>query len=398
MLSISVLITICLKFWTVECLNNGLALTPPMGWMTWERFRCITDCELYPNDCISEKLIKRQADLMVSEGYLKAGYEYIVVDDCWMDKERDSDGRLKPAPKRFPNGIKALADYVHSKGLKFGIYENFGTYTCAGYPGMFEHVEIDVETFASWEVDYIKVDACYSYKTLSAMEEGYIHLGQLLNKTGRPIVYSCSWPAYFEPFGIQANYSVLAKACNLWRNWDDIDDSWGNVTNILKWFSKNQDRLNPYHGPGHWNDPDMLLLGNFGLSYDQSKAQMAIWAIMAAPLLMSTDLSTVEPRIKNILQNKEVIAINQDSLGMPGVLKMTVKKIDVWMKPILPIVEGSHTIAVGFLSNRIDGYPYKVDVRLSDLGLHHPRGYVLSPMCGRQCEVLNRVKGRMFLS
>ncbi|KRT82542.1 hypothetical protein AMK59_3795 [Oryctes borbonicus] len=239
-------------------LDNGLALTPPMGWMTWQRFRCITDCVIYPTECISEELIKNMADLMVSEGYLAAGYEYIIVDDCWMAKERDENGRLKPDPDRFPSGIKALADYVHSIGLKFGIYEDYGTKTCAGYPGIIGHLETDAQTFADWEVDYIKLDGCYNNR--STMVDGYVEFGKLLNRTNRPIVYSCSWPAYEEPLGIKSDYQKLVETCNLWRNWDDIEDAWTNVTNILKWFSSNQDRVANYSGPGHWNDPDMVNL------------------------------------------------------------------------------------------------------------------------------------------
>nr|XP_022920565.1 alpha-N-acetylgalactosaminidase-like [Onthophagus taurus] len=370
----SFVITTIVVVTKVESLDNGLALTPPMGWMTWQRFRCITDCEQYPLECISEKLIKTMAKRMVVDGYLKAGYEYIIVDDCWMSNKRDSENRLQPDPIRFPSGIKSLANYVQSLGLKFGIYEDSGYKTCAGYPGIYGHLEIDAQTFADWEVDYIKLDGCYNDP--ETLVDGYIRFGELLNQTGRPIVYSCSWPAYEEPLGIKSNYSLLTEKCNLWRNWDDIEDSWYNVTNILDWFSENQDRIAKYSGPGHWNDPDMLLVGNFALSEDQSKAQMAIWSIMAAPLLMSVDLRTIKPEFRQILLNPDAIAINQDKLGIMGKLVYTaLKRIDVWVKPIMPIVNGEFSLAIGFISNRIDGYPRIASVPMKTLGLNNPKGY-----------------------
>ncbi|RZF40166.1 hypothetical protein LSTR_LSTR014200 [Laodelphax striatellus] len=143
-----------------EGLDNGLALKPPMGWMSWQRYRCNIDCETYPDECISENLFRRAADLIVSEGFKKVGYEYVIVDDCWLAKERDQNGDLQPDPKRFPSGIKSLADYIHSKGLKFGLYEDYGTKTCEGYPGVIGHMKQDAAKFAEWEVDYVKLDGC----------------------------------------------------------------------------------------------------------------------------------------------------------------------------------------------------------------------------------------------
>ncbi|KAJ3649625.1 hypothetical protein Zmor_021356 [Zophobas morio] len=371
-----ILVSIITSLSSVQTLDNGLALTPPMGWMHWQRFRCLVDCEAYPDECISEKLFKEMADHLVSDGYLEAGYEYLIIDDCWMSKERDSEGRLQPNATRFPSGIKALSDYVHDKGLKFGIYADYGTKTCAGYPGSHGYLEIDAKTFADWGVDYLKLDGCYA--DLTDLQPGYIEMGNYLNQTGRPIVYSCSWPAYQEPKGVKPNYTALQDTCNLWRNWDDIDDTWSNVTSILKWFSTNQDRIASFSGVGHWNDPDMLIIGNFGLSYEQSKAQMAIWAIMAAPLIMSVDLRTIEPRFRDILLNKEIIKINQDSLGIQGRLVTTFKNIDIWTKPILPKDKnGAPSYAIGFLSNRVDGYPYMLNVTLSELNITEAEQYTI---------------------
>ncbi|KAH1006647.1 hypothetical protein HUJ05_007357, partial [Dendroctonus ponderosae] len=359
----------------IQALDNGLALTPPMGWMHWQRFRCVTDCHAYPNDCISEQLFRDMADHMVADGFKSAGYEYVIIDDCWASKERDNNSRLQPDPLRFPSGIKALSDYVHAKGLKFGIYADYGTKTCAGYPGSIEYLKLDAQTFADWGVDYLKLDGCHS--DVLSMEAGYSLMSTFLNETGRPIVYSCSWPAYQEPIGIHPNYDKMSQVCNLWRNWDDIDDCWTNVTSILRWFSDNQDRIAPHSGPGHWNDPDMLIIGNYGLSYEQAKAQMAIWAIMAAPLIMSVDLRTIEPKFRAILLNQDVIAINQDSMGVQGRLLLTKDRIDFWTKPINPVVKDSSSFAIGLLSNRVDGYPYRVNFTLADLNVTRGREYTI---------------------
>ncbi|XP_017775279.1 PREDICTED: alpha-N-acetylgalactosaminidase [Nicrophorus vespilloides] len=369
------IIFFCLMGISVYALDNGLAIKPPMGWMHWQRFRCVIDCETYPDECVSEDLFRKMADIMESEGYLNAGYNYIIVDDCWMDKNRANDNRLQADPIRFKSGMKSLGDYIHSKGLKFGIYGDYGTHTCAGYPGSLNYLELDAQTFADWGVDYVKLDGCYSDP--DTMVEGYAAFGNYLNKTKRPMVYSCSWPAYQEPDGHEADYDALKKTCNLWRNWDDIDDSWSSVSSIIDWFTKHQDRLAPHSGPGHWNDPDMLIIGNYGLSEDQSKAQMAIWSIMAAPLIMSNDLRAMKTEFKNILLNKEAIGINQDALGIQGKLIASNKKVNLWTKPILPKVDGYFSQAVGLVSNRTDGFAYLSDFKLDDIGLDAPNGYTI---------------------
>ncbi|KAL8576377.1 hypothetical protein ACOMHN_048944 [Nucella lapillus] len=175
-------------------LDNGLARTPPMGWLDWERFRCQIDCKDYPNECISEKLFMAMADKVIELGLKDVGYEYINIDDCWLAKERDSQGRLVADPERFPSGIKALANYMHKRGLKLGIYEDFGSKTCAGYPGSEFFMQQDANTFAEWEVDMLKFDGCNSDP--KDMPYGYPIMQQFLNRTGRPILFSCEWPLY----------------------------------------------------------------------------------------------------------------------------------------------------------------------------------------------------------
>jgi len=356
-----------------SALDNGLAMTPPMGWLAWERFRCNTDCENDPHNCISERLFMQMADLLISDGYYDAGYRYINIDDCWLAHERDRRGKLQPDATRFPSGIKALGDYVHSKGLKFGIYEDYGNYTCAGYPGILGHLKEDADTFESWGVDYVKLDGCYSHP--NDMDKGYPEFGYWLNQTGRPMIYACSWPVYQTYSGMTPNYTSIINTCNLWRNFDDIQDSWSSVERTIDYYGDNQDIIIANAGPGHWNDPDMLIIGNFGLSYEQCKTQMAMWAIFAAPLLMSVDLRTLKPDYKAILKNKKIINVNQDLLGIQGRRIYKQKGIEIWARPIMPVYRAKYSYAIVFLNRRTDGTPSEVSVTLKELGLDNPTGY-----------------------
>ncbi|XP_006869178.1 PREDICTED: alpha-galactosidase A [Chrysochloris asiatica] len=326
---------LALVFWGVpgtRALDNGLSITPTMGWLHWERFLCNVNCLQEPDNCISEQLFMQMADLMVSDGWKDAGYQYLCIDDCWMAHTRNSKGKLQADPKRFPGGIERLAHYVHSKGLKLGIYADVGNKTCAGYPGSFGHYDIDAKTFADWGVDLLKFDGCYC-DTLTHLVDGYKKMSLALNRTGRSIVFSCEWPLYVRPFH-KPNYTEIRQYCNHWRNFDDVSDSWQSVKQILDWSSSNQATIVDIAGPGGWNDPDMLIIGNYGLSWDQQVTQMALWAIMAAPLFMSTDLRHISPQAKALLQNKDVIAINQDPLGKQGYLLRKYHNFEVWERPL----------------------------------------------------------------
>ncbi|XP_067830806.1 LOW QUALITY PROTEIN: alpha-N-acetylgalactosaminidase-like [Heptranchias perlo] len=347
-------------------LDNGLMRTPPMGWLAWERFRCNTDCNTDPKNCISERLFMDMADRLTEDGWKELGYQYVNIDDCWAAKKRDSEGRLVADPHRFPSGIKALAQYVHSKGLKLGIYGDLGTFTCGGYPGTtLDLIDFDARTFASWGVDMLKLDGCYSNSSEKAV--GYPLMSRALNATGRPIAFSCSWPAYEGGLPPQVNYTLLGEICNLWRNYDDINDSWESVRGIINWYSAHQEVLQPAAGPGRWNDPDMLIVGDFGLSYEQSKSQMALWAILAAPLFMSNDLRTISRKASSILRNKVLIRINQDPLGEEG--RMLLKgrnNIEVWMRNL-----SSSSFALAFFSQRTD-QPYHYRTSLIQLNITAP--------------------------
>ncbi|KXJ25953.1 Alpha-N-acetylgalactosaminidase [Exaiptasia diaphana] len=355
---------------SVCALNNGLALTPPMGWMAWERFRCNVDCKNDPENCISEKLIKEMTDHIESDGFKEAGYEYVCIDDCWSEMRRNRHERLVANMTRFPSGMRKLADYIHSKGLKFGLYADYGTKTCEGYPGSIRHVWRDAITFAEWGVDYLKLDGCYA--TPLAMDEGYPTFSWALNRTGRPILFSCSWPAYQVYAKMKPDYEIIGKYCNIWRNYGDIQDSWSSLVNIIDWFGDNQNTLIQHSKPGQWNDPDQLIIGNFGLSFEQARAQFAIWAILAAPLMMSNDLRKLDKKFKEILLNTEVIAVNQDSLGRQGRRVFQNKKanIEVWRRYL-----SDGGVAVVLLSKRED-MPVYIEAPFWRIGVRSIRAHV----------------------
>lgn len=361
---VGVIFIVLLLAWESHSLDNGMARTPPMGWLQWERYRCITDCKTYPKDCVSEGLFKRMADRLVADGYLKAGYRSINIDDCWSEHERDENGNLVADKKRFPSGIKSLSDYIHNKGLDIGIYTDFGTLTCGGYPGSIFHMERDSNLFAEWGIDMLKVDGCYSCNSLYA--DGYKQFGWFLNHTSpnRHILYSCSWPAYLEDKG--KPYKDIAKHCNIWRNWADIQDSWDSVLSIIEYNAKHQDEIIPVVGPGNYNDIDMLIIGDYGLSKDQSKTQMAIWSILAAPLFISADLEKMEDWQKEILLNEEIIAVNQDRLGIMGrrIYKSNVQQ--TWAKRL-----SGKCYAVALMSTRTDN-PVMMGFTLEQMKLTGP--------------------------
>jgi len=325
----------------VCALTNGQALVPPMGWLAWERFRCNVDCKNDPNNCISEELFRQMADHMAADGYSAAGYQYINVDDCWPALQRDANGRLQADPERFPSGMQSLAAYVHSKGLKFGIYEDIGTLTCAGYPGMKGYFEVDIATFKSWGIDMLKVDGCY--EDMSIMNQTYPALSLVIGQTFSQLVFSCSWPAYVQGQGT-IQYALMVRYCNLWRNFDDIQDSWSSLSSIIDfWASAGPDFVAAAR-PGAFNDPDMLIIGDAALNVSQSRIQFGMWAIFAAPLLMSNDLRNIAQEYVDILQNKEVIAVNQDPMARQGYrVAVVAPQLEVWKRDLH---DGSMAVAL----------------------------------------------------
>jgi alpha-galactosidase len=287
-------------------LPDGLARTPPMGFNNWNSTHCRAE--------FNEEMIKGIADIFVERGLKDAGYQYVNIDDCWALPQRDAQGNLVPDPERFPSGIKALADYVHGKGLKFGIYTSAGTMTCnsAGFPGSLGHERADAALFASWGVDYLKYDNCNN-QGVDAIQR-YTAMRDALKATGRPIVYSiCEW-------GTNDPWLWGKDVGHLWRTTGDINDSWSSVLSIIQQNLP----LAEFAGPGHWNDPDMLEVGNGGMTATEYRTHFGMWAIMAAPLLIGSDLREASQETLDILGNREVIAVDQDPLGVQGsVLKST---------------------------------------------------------------------------
>ncbi len=313
---------------SAAALDNGLAKTPPMGWNSWNKFHCN----------VSEKLIRETADAMVATGMRDAGYVYLVIDDCWQ-VDRDAQGNIVPDPKRFPSGMKALADYVHSKGLKFGIYSDAGRMTCQKRPGSRGYEFQDARQYAAWGVDYLKYDWCHHGKQNS--EASYALMRDALAKAGRPIVFSiCEW-------GSTKPWLWAGDVGNLWRTTGDIQDcwdckrKWGGLgwTQILD----QQVGLEVYAGPGHWNDPDMLEVGNGGMTTEEYRAHFTMWCILAAPLMAGNDLRNMTDEIREILTNPEVIAVDQDPLGKQGVKVRDDGDLEVWAKQM---ADGSRAVAL----------------------------------------------------
>lgn len=357
------ILTFCSK---TMCLENGLARTPPMGWLAWEKFGCNVNCNKDPSNCISEKLFMDMADRFVSDGYKDVGYEFINIDDCWMSKHRDRAGNMVADPDRFPRGIRFLADYMHARGLKLGIYQDFGHHTCMGYPGIIGHMKQDAKKFAEWDVDMLKLDGCYS--KLSDLDWGFIAMGKHLKDFGKPILYSCSWPYYHLIHNMDPKYDLISTHCNMWRNFHDLHDSWESISETIKFFGDNQEVISSFVGPGHWSDPDMLLIGNRHLTLGQSRAQMAVWSMIPGPLLMSNDLRNIKPEAKAILLNKRVIAVNQDSLGIPGKRIYKKNKLEVWKRQILPSFNGKSSYALLFLNGN-DSKKAEIKFSLAELDL-----------------------------
>ena len=301
---------------------EGIALTPPMGWNSWNKFSCNVD----------ENMIRQIADAMVTTGMKEAGYTYINIDDCWHG-DRDSLGFIHPDPKRFPSGMKALADYIHAKGLKMGIYSDAGSQTCGGRPGSRGFEFQDAMTYASWGIDYLKYDWCNT-EGLKA-EGAYKTITAALRRAGRPIVLSiCEW-------GNDKPWTWGQKVGHLWRTTGDIYDCFDCIKDHGSWKAWGvmqildmQEGLRKYAGPGHWNDPDMLEVGNGGLSVNENRAHFSIWAMLAAPLIAGNDLRNMTPDTKEILTNKEVIAVNQDALGIQGFRYAKQDSVEIWMKPL----------------------------------------------------------------
>lgn len=326
-----------------------LAKTPPMGWSTWNKFASNID----------EKTIKEMADALVESGLRDAGYVYLNVDDAWHG-ERDEKGFILPDSKKFPKGMKDLGDYIHSKGLKFGIYSDAGCKTCGGYPGSQGHEYQDAITYASWGVDYLKYDWCFTGSTnaLSA----YSLMSTALKDAGRPIVFSiCEW-------GTSKPWEWASEIGHLWRTTPDIDNCFDceldfggfKKVGVLAIIDINEP-LRQYAGPGHWNDPDMLEVGN-GMPVNQDRAHFTMWCMMASPLILGNDIRNMSAETKAILMNKDVIAIDQDPLGIQGLRFKVESGLEFWFKPL---VNGDWAMCI--LNRTLEDRTYDLNWKSFDL-------------------------------
>ncbi len=298
--------------------QSDLARTPPMGWNSWNYFACK----------VSDAVIRAQADAMVSTGMKDAGYVYVNIDDCW-EGERDAKGFIHPN-ERFPD-MKALADYVHRKGLKLGIYSSPGPKTCAKYEGSFGHEEQDAQTYADWGIDYLKYDWCSAQGDQKA---AYAKMRDALKKTGRPIVYSLC------QYGKERVWSWGASLSgNLWRTTGDIKDRYDSMA----YLGFGQNGLERFAGPGHWNDPDMLEVGNGGMNEDEYRTHMSLWCLLAAPLLAGNDLTSMSPTTLALLTNPEVVAADQDPADIQGYRVAQEGPLEVWVKPL---ADGSKAVGL----------------------------------------------------
>ena len=323
---------------------KDLAMTPPMGWNSWNTFQTK----------INEKLVMETADSIISCGMKDAGFNYIVLDDGWMAMERNKNGDLVPDPIKFPHGMKAVADYVHSKGLKFGLYNCAGTKTCAGYPGTRGYEYQDARLYAAIGADYLKFDWCSS-DGINA-KEAYTTMSKALAVAGRPIVFSlCEW-------GNNKPWEWATNVGQLWRTTGDITKCFDCLEDHGTWkqlgalqIIDKQKELRKYAGPGHWNDPDMLEVGN-GMNAQENHAHFALWCMMSAPLMTGNDLRKMPADVINIFTNKDIIAIDQDKLGVQGFVSSTKDSIETWVKPL-----ENDELAICFFNRSLKPVPFVFD-------------------------------------
>jgi alpha-galactosidase len=348
----------------------NLAQTPPMGWNSWNKFGCKID----------EKLMREIADAFVSSGMRDAGYKYLNIDDCWMAKERDVRGDLQPDPERFSHGIKALADYVHARGLKLGIYSSAGTKTCEGLPASLDHEMADAKKFAEWGVDYLKYDNCNNLDRPARPR--YQAMADALKKTDREIVFSfCEW-------GENRPWEWVGETgAHLWRTTGDIRDNWQSFTRLLD----QQVGLEKYSGPNAWNDPDMLEVGNGSMTDAEYRAHFGLWALLNAPLIAGNDIRSMRPAIRDILTNREIIAVNQDWGGKQGYKLRDDGDAEVWIKPMS---DGSRAVV---LLNRGGGdLPVTVSVKPQELGLKNTKKYTARDLWTHHDQtVINELKASL---
>jgi alpha-galactosidase len=341
---------------------QSLASTPPMGWNSWNTF----------GHSINESVVRETADALVSTGLKDHGYEYVVIDDCWSVKDkRDGNGDLIPDPEKFPNGIRALAEYIHSKGLKIGIYSDAAEQTCAGFPGSYGFEEQDAQLWASWDIDFLKYDYCHAPLDQATAIDRYARMGEALRKTDREFLYSlCEWG------GRSPHLWGRDVGGHMWRVSGDVYDSWVNIW-MKTWYAIGIDvsidiaaEVQEYGGPGGWNDLDMLVVGlkgkgqiaGTGMSFVEYQTHMSLWCMACSPLMIGCDIRKLDSETASLLMNPEVLAVNQDALGIPAKRVKQDGTCEIWTKRL-----ADESVAVSVINR--GSRPEDVSVRARDIGL-----------------------------
>jgi alpha-galactosidase len=341
---------------------QSLASTPPMGWNSWNTF----------GHSINESVVRETADALVSTGLKDHGYEYVVIDDCWSVKDkRDGNGDLIPDPEKFPNGIRALAEYIHSKGLKIGIYSDAAEQTCAGFPGSYGFEEQDAQLWASWDIDFLKYDYCHAPLDQATAIDRYARMGEALRKTDREFLYSlCEWG------GRSPHLWGRDVGGHMWRVSGDVYDSWVNIW-MKTWYAIGIDvsidiaaEVQEYGGPGGWNDLDMLVVGlkgkgqiaGTGMSFLEYQTHMSLWCMACSPLMIGCDIRKLDSETASLLMNPEVLAVNQDALGIPAKRVKQDGTCEIWTKRL-----ADESVAVSVINR--GSRPEDVSVRARDIGL-----------------------------
>jgi alpha-galactosidase len=355
LLAAALLLALCAP--PAQALDDGLARTPPMGWNTWHEFRCSP----------TEQIVHRNADALVQYGLAAAGYRYVNLDDCWMALERDSADRLTANPDRFPSGVPALAKYVHGLGLKFGIYTSAGPRTCAHpYPASYGHYDLDFRTFAEWKVDYVKVDWCDPPPgpPRPKAEQWYAKIHRAFTRAPRKMIHTVSIPGTHRPWlwGPRMGHS--------WRIAADATGGWDQILHQLDADAP----LWRYAGPGHWNDPDFLQVGNGSLTPTQERSHMSLWSIIAAPLIICCDVTEMSDDSRAVLGNRDVIAVDQDKLGRQGRRVKSHGGVETWLRPlaggqyaVLLFNRGAAERSAGLRPSGLSGVPAAKRYRLREL-------------------------------
>ncbi|KAK7604898.1 hypothetical protein V9T40_006084 [Parthenolecanium corni] len=365
----------------INSLANDVAQKPPMGWSSWHAYGCESCTSISDNQCLTEASIKDVVNTMTDDGFTTAGYEFIILDDGWQADYRNGV-HLQPNSQRFPTGMIDLADFIHNKNMKLGLFSDLGPTSGCGLPGTAEHFKEDADTFAHWGVDYVKMSGFTANPY--AMDVEYPLFGYYLHETKRKMVYATSWPVLQQSFDqyFRVNYWSVATYCNTWRFARDVLPNWNTLLNIMDTYAYLQSRLIVVvqENKMAWNDADLLVVGQNNVTLDQCRAQMAVWSIIPSPLIFSKHPRSLTAEQRALLKNEAVIKVNQDDLGLPGERFDQRSNIDIWRRRIAPTSNLSYSYAIAFVNTQEYGLPIEFTIPLHELGLRHIPGYFVTDL------------------